>query len=439
MRNSRNRMDWMRASGMALAAALLGIVLLPAAASAQPMPGECASGFCGTPNNNGGGCGCGCGGSILVNNTDLGQTYSTSDDYDADGFEDDFDNCPFIPNRDQADSDGDGVGNVCDNCATTSNRTQADTDGDGQGNACDADIDNDGVPNAADNCPLVPNPDQAPQVGAACDADQDGDGVPDSKDNCPSVYNPDQKDSDHDSDLAAVPPRTLGDACDGDKDNDGVDNEIDNCPDVANPDRKDDDHDGVGNLCDTDGYCFHAAKNPGAKCLDPRSVFQVTAATPGGDLNTGDRFYLGIYSNRAAPPPEAPDAMTAQNLDIKYSFAISKRPEGSEAKIENPVGGTSGASAYEYQFGEKRPAFIADLPGTYELTLAADLKEEDPRFPGSRHAQTSILLTVKGEPKNGAAGCAAVPPIVPPRAGALLGLSGLFLVGLVLLGRRRSR
>ncbi len=464
MRTSRNPM--LRRTGW-LAVALLGIVLAPAVASAQPMPGECASGFCGTPNNNGGGCGCGCGGSILVNNTDLGQTYSTSDDYDADGIEDDFDNCPFIPNRDQADSDGDGVGNVCDNCATTSNRTQADTDGDGQGNACDSDSDGDGVPDASDNCPLVPNqgqvdtdrdgqgdvcdsdkdgdgvpnasdncplvanPDQVMMPGAACDADQDADGVPDSKDNCPASYNPDQKDADGDK---------VGDACDGDRDNDGAANEKDNCPDVPNADQKDDDHDGLGNLCDTDGYCFHAAKNPSAKCLDPRSFFQVTAARPlEASIDTGVKFFLGIYSNRATPPPEAPNAATAKAYAIKYSFAITKRPQGSEAKIENPVGSTSNASAYEYQFDDRRPAFVPDLAGTYEITLAADLREEDTLFPGSRHAQDSIMVVVKGEPKGDSAGCAAVPPIVPPRSGTLLGLSGLFLLGLVFLGRRRGR
>ena len=468
MRTSRNPM--LRRTGW-LAAALLGIVLVPAVASAQPMPGECASGFCGTPNNNGGGCGCGCGGSILVNNTDLGQTYSTSDDYDADGIEDDFDNCPFIPNRDQADSDGDGVGNLCDNCASTSNRTQADADGDGQGNACDSDgdgdnlpdtgdncalvpnqgqadtdhdsqgdvcdsdKDGDGVPNATDNCPLVPNPDQTPMPGAACDADQDADGVPDSKDNCPSVYNPDQKDSDNDS----TPERPLGDLCDGDQDNDSVANDNDNCPDVANPDQKDDDHDGLGNLCDNDGYCFHAAKNPAAKCLDPRNVFQVTSSKPLAELSTGDKFFLGIYSNRAAPPPEAPDATTAKTFGIKYSFAVTKRPEGSQAKLENPVGPAQVSDAYEYHFDDaKRPAFIPDLPGVYEITLAADLTEDDPKYPSARHAQDVISVMVKGEPKTDSAGCASVPPIVPPRAGALLGLSGLFLLGLVVLGRRRS-
>jgi len=100
------------------------ILVLGGVAFAQE-PGECTSGLCGTPDESGGspcvdgvcaGCGCGCG-SILIANTDLGDTYQYSDDFDEDGIEDDFDNCPFVPNRDQADSDGDGVGTACDNCA----------------------------------------------------------------------------------------------------------------------------------------------------------------------------------------------------------------------------------------------------------------------------------------------------------------------------------
>jgi MYXO-CTERM domain-containing protein len=105
-----------------VSAAALTLVALPAAAQSQP--GECAGGQCGTPNNNGGGCGCGCGGSILVNYTDVGKTYEQSDDSDHDGIDDSLDNCPYVPNPNQADSDGDGVGDVCDNCVGTANSDQ---------------------------------------------------------------------------------------------------------------------------------------------------------------------------------------------------------------------------------------------------------------------------------------------------------------------------
>lgn len=56
---------------------------------------------------------------------------------DADGVQDNFDNCPNHPNADQLDTDLDGFGD-----------------------ACDPDDDNDGLEDIRDNCPLVPNPDQ---------------------------------------------------------------------------------------------------------------------------------------------------------------------------------------------------------------------------------------------------------------------------------------
>jgi len=76
-------------------------------------------------------------------------------DIDGDGVPDREDNCPNVPNSDQADSDGNGDGDLCDPFDP---------------NAGFIDFDNDGVVDQIDNCVAVFNPDQL---------DSDGDGVGD--------------------------------------------------------------------------------------------------------------------------------------------------------------------------------------------------------------------------------------------------------------------
>jgi hypothetical protein len=115
---------------------------------------ECDNNFgdCGTPEQSGGGGNSG-GGSILISNTDLGDTYQHADDYDDDGIEDSSDNCVRTKNPNQVDIDADGVGNICDNCLNVWNKYQEDYDADGIGDNCDDDIDNDSILNNNDQCP----------------------------------------------------------------------------------------------------------------------------------------------------------------------------------------------------------------------------------------------------------------------------------------------
>ena len=120
---------------------------------AFPQSIECDNNFgdCGTPEQSGGGGGGK--GSVLIANTDLGDTYQHADDYDDDGIEDPSDNCVRTVNPDQLDRDGDGRGDACDNCLEIWNASQENIDGDEFGDYCDDDIDNDQIKNVVDECP----------------------------------------------------------------------------------------------------------------------------------------------------------------------------------------------------------------------------------------------------------------------------------------------
>ena len=124
------------------------------------------------------------------------------------------------------DLDRDGYLNFLDPIpnSTAADVAQGDIDGDGYFGEEDPDDDNDGHDDADDNCPLVPNEDQAnkdnDKQGDACDADDDDDGVDDFHadgkthlDNCRFIPNTDQANNDTDE---------YGDACDIDYDGDGL-------------------------------------------------------------------------------------------------------------------------------------------------------------------------------------------------------------------------
>ena len=384
------------------------LLMFPIIAMGQDAPLECDNNYgeCGTPEMSGGG-NAGGGGAILINNTDLGDTYQSADDYDDDGVEDSYDNCPRQPNREQFDSDGDGVGDLCDNCRDTHNQNQWDLESDGIGDLCDDDLDNDGIKNVSDNCPKVFNADQSnvdgDDEGDACDKDIDGDGLdnlvdpcpmlegdptessdlcaPDldgdgipeygfNADNCPGVYNPEQYDTDLD---------TMGDACDPDLDGDGVLNLVDNCNGVFNHEQNDADRDGKGDEGCDDHFCFVVFGDE-ENCLDPNAGFRVYS--PSIAANTGESINLRMFMNR-------------ENTKAEYTWSIRTRPTGSKTTIRNPIGSVSESSLFEHIY-ETMPTFTPDQPGEYILVIDATGEFTEGSTIAFADVQHEVRISVSG-------------------------------------------
>ncbi|MGK0361101.1 MAG: hypothetical protein ACI9U2_003419, partial [Bradymonadia bacterium] len=95
---------------------------------------------------------------------------------DEDGICQGDDNCPDVPNPDQADADGDDIGDVCDSCPNVANPGQEDEDADGIGDACDPYIcvarGDEICNNNDDDCDM--NIDEEVGGGDACDTGEDG-------------------------------------------------------------------------------------------------------------------------------------------------------------------------------------------------------------------------------------------------------------------------
>ncbi|WP_199768045.1 thrombospondin type 3 repeat-containing protein [Ketobacter alkanivorans] len=135
-------------------------------------------------------------------------------DDDNDTVQDDVDNCPLNANQDQLDTDQDGDGNVCDADDDGDGISDIDENTNGT-NPLLSDTDADGTDDNQDNCPVDANSDQAnldqDDLGDVCDSDLDGDGVENLADNCPNVSNPNQENSNTDpaGDACEVPPADI--------------------------------------------------------------------------------------------------------------------------------------------------------------------------------------------------------------------------------------
>ena len=459
--------------------------------------GECSSGFCGTPQDNGGGCGCGCGCSVLVDYTDIGVTYSTSDlDPDHDGIPSAIvdsngkqvlmDNCPFTFNPDQSDGDGDKVGDACDNCRTVANADQftlgahKDANGWPIGAACDPDADGDGIANASDNCPFASNADQAKflnsaTLGDACNPDIDGDGVSNvvgaaHYDNCPYLANPDQ----------AVPSDSTSSAaghCNKDTDADSILDSVDNCPGVPNMDQKksvvadqymgDPANKYLGDACspDIDGDVIVNSSdncptvyNPDQKDTDNDGVGDMCQKTvycyhmirsssdcmdPTGTFHVAPfaaTVYNGstnVFTATTGNAVQLDIFANRDNVGIKYTWIVDSKPAGSNVGVKAAIGAVSTSVSYHYEYSAAPPTFTPDVAGTYTIRLSADLVSPDPLFAAHSHDETTFNLLVTGENKSQTGGCSASP--AAPNGGSSLIFVGLmFALGLAIRTFRKQ-
>jgi OmpA-OmpF porin, OOP family len=275
-------------------------------------------------------------------------------DADADGIEDDQDQCPELAeDRDHFedadgcpdfDNDGDGVPDSDDKCP----HALEDQDGFEDADGCpDPDNDRDGILDANDACPNEAGvADADPKLNGCPFRDRDGDGIPDARDRCPTRAEDrdgfqdqdgcpewdNDRDGVRDSEDACpnVPgPRRSDPALNGcpspDRDGDTFDDAVDQCPDASET------FDGVS---DEDG-CPDAPEKPPARAP---LVALVAAAGPGRP-----RFVLKLrgpiaFAKDATLTPKS-EAMTRAiasllNHEPALVLMVAVRPAGAKPEAE---------------------------------------------------------------------------------------------------------
>jgi uncharacterized protein (TIGR03382 family) len=122
--------------------------------------------------------------------------------------------------------------------------------------------------------------------------------------------------------------------------------------------------------------------------------FQVLASID-EDPVVGESVVLLMWANRSARA-------------IHYQWTVSSAPPGSDAKVLHPSGVATISTCFNYHYPKDRQAmFEPDMPGTYVLTLEADLAFSDELFPDQRMGTSKLTLVVAS---NASQGCSTSGP-----------------------------
>ena len=276
------------------------------------------------------------------------QTLANNVDTDADGYNDNVDNCPAHSNAGQVDTDGDLEGDMCD----------YDDDNDGMSDtwestyglamldASDAslDSDNDGLSNldefkwgadptnpnsdgdsfldGADNCPATDNEGQedydSDNFGDVCDVDADGDGMSTAWETHVGLNN-NVNDANQDPDAdgltniqeynndSSSPFSSSTDPFNPDTDGDGEFDGTDNCRLAPNSGQENLDGDNHGDVCDNDidGDGMYNSWELRFR-LDPRDASDAETDLDGDGFTNFEEREAGTLPNNAESHPERP-------------------------------------------------------------------------------------------------------------------------------------
>lgn len=198
-----------------------------------------------------------CANTIAVSNCRI-----NTDDFDADGVDDDTDNCPFAPNPDQADSDEDGIGDACDS-DSDDDQEDDDSDTDDETNDDDEDTRNNDDETTDDT-----------------DEDQEDDNSDTDDDRTDENNDTDDDTTDTDEDTQNEDSDSTGEDDQGEENTDSEDenqnNDEDENSDSDDTDEQEDDS------SDSIDFC-----RPGIACPGLPTPWPTPESTPGGNATPG--------------------------------------------------------------------------------------------------------------------------------------------------------